>query len=251
MAAHLIHCSYHKCLTVYFRRIMEAALNKGLPWSRGYRHFNSHLEDFYGGFRSYRLASINNRALDLERLGVFRISRFIRDPRDLVVSGYFYHQRGTEPWLTVPSPTEADWYYANGYVPENLRHTGISFAEYLQSVPEEEGLLAEIEFRERHFDSMARWPPRHPHIVTYRYEEVVGREAAVFRDLFAFHGFSAIERRLGMWAARRQAVGGRGSDPHVRNPAPGQWRAHFTPRVRRAFDARYAGLVRQLGYPPD
>jgi len=89
MRSHLIHCSYHKCLTVYYGRIMKAVFNRCLSWSSGYRHFNSHLEDFYQAFSKHRIASVNNRALDLERLGQFRISRFVRDPRDLVVSGYF------------------------------------------------------------------------------------------------------------------------------------------------------------------
>ena len=253
---HLIHCSYHKCLTVYYGRVMSALFDRCLPWSGGYRHFNSHLDDFYGGFREHRVASINNRALDLERLGRFRISRFIRDPRDLVVSGYFYHKRGAEDWVTAAAPTAADWYFANGNVPEALRSNGASFAEYLRSVPEEEGLLAELEFRAPHFESMALWPAEHPDVVTHRYEDVVADGPSVFRDLFAFYGFSPLERRLGGWLARRYALGGRpagkrGRDPHVRNPAPGQWRNHFTPRVRKAFDSQYAALVRQLGYPAD
>ena len=251
MGLHLIHCSYHKCLTVYFGRIMNEVFNRCLPWSSGYRHYNSHLENFYDGFHKHRIASINNRALDLERLGRFRISRFIRDPRDLVVSGYFYHKRGAEDWLTIESPTEADWYFANGCVPEDFRATGTSFAKYLQSIPQEEGLLAELEFRTLHLESMARWPAKHSQIVTYRYEDVVGNESSVFRDLFDFYGLGPIERRLGSWFANRYSIGKRGADPHVRNPASGQWRKHFTPRVRQAFDAKYAGLIRLLGYPAD
>lgn len=248
---HLIHCSYHKCLTVYFSRVMTAVFNRCLPWSAGYRHYNSHLDDFYNGFRTHRVASVNNRALDLERLGRFRISRFIRDPRDLVVSGYFYHKRGAEAWATIGSPTAADWYFANGRVPEALRATGLSFAAYLQTVPEEEGLMAELEFRAPHFESMAGWPKEHPDIVTHRYEDVVADGPSVFRELFDFYGLSPLERRLGFWFARRYSIRNRRIDAHVRDPAPGQWRKHFTPRVRRVFDAGYAGLIRELGYPAD
>jgi hypothetical protein len=251
MRTHLIHCSYHKCLTVFFGRVMSAVFNRCLPWSAGYRHYNSHLEDFYGGFGSHRIASVNNRALDLQRLGRFRISRFIRDPRDLVVSGYFYHRRGAEAWLRIDSPAPADWYFANGCVPEGLRATGLSFAAYLQSIPEEDGLLAELEFRAPHFESMARWPAEHVDIVTYRYEDILGREAEVFGELFDFYGLTPLERRLGTWFASRYSIRGRRTDPHVRDPAAGQWRKHFTPRVRQAFDSRYAELVRLLGYPPD
>jgi hypothetical protein len=249
MRMHLIHCSYHKCLTVYFRRVMDAVFNRCLPW-RGYRHYNSHLDDFYNGFAGARVASVNNRALDLERLGRFRISRFIRDPRDLVVSGYFYHRRGTEPWVTMTAPTDDDWYFANGCVPEGLRATGGSFAEYLRAVPEEEGLLAELEFRRRHFESMTEWPVDHPDIMTFRYEDIVGNEVENFRALFDFYGLSVLEQRLGLWFAGRYSLGRRRSDPHVRDPSSGQWRRRFTSRVQRTFDAEWADLVELLGYPP-
>ena len=204
----LIHCSYHKCLTVYFRRVMDALFNRCLRWTDGYRHYNSHLDEFYDGFRADRLSSINNRALDLHRLGRVRISRFVRDPRDLVVSGYFYHRRGAEAWTRTEAPTADDWYFANGVVPAGMRGSGLSFTAYLQSLPEEEGLLAELEFRQLHFESMSRWPAAHPDIATFRYEEILGNEVAVFLRLCGHYGLSRLERTLVGWFARRWAVGG-------------------------------------------
>lgn len=251
MRPHLIHCSYHKCLTVFYRRVMDAVFNRCLPWGAGYRHYNSHLEDFYRGFLEDRLSSINNRTLDLERLGPCRVSRFIRDPRDLVVSGYFYHRRGVERWAELPTPTAEDWYFANGVVPEGLRAAGTSFAEYLQSIPQEEGLLAEMEFRTLHFESMAQWPRSHPDIRVFRYEEVLGHEHQLIREIFQFYGLSRFLGSLGGWFADRHSIRRKRADPHVRNPESGQWRQHFSPRVKQAFDAKYASLVRQLGYPPD
>jgi hypothetical protein len=227
---------------------MRAVFNRCLAWRPGFRHYNSHLEDFYAGLGESRIASINNRALDLDRLGRFRLSRFIRDPRDLVVSGYFYHRRGAEDWTRLKNPKEEDWYFANGTIPQGLRDRDGSYADYLQSVSLEEGLLAELEFRRLHFESMARWPLHHPDIVTHRYEDIVGREVAVFSQLFDFYGLSPVERSLGRWFARRYAMRKSG-DPHVRNPEPGQWREHFTPRVRQVFNADYGALVKQLGYP--
>lgn len=245
---HLIHCAYHKCLTVYYKRVMDAVFNRCLPWSAGYRHYNSHLDDFYGDHARRRVASINNRCLDLERLGNFKISRFVRDPRDLVVSGYFYHLRGSEEWVERAAPTEADWYFANGCVPEGLAASGLSFSEYLRSISEEEGLLAELDFRRYHFESMREWPAAHPDILTLRYEEVLGEQAGAFGRLFEFYGLSPLERLLGRWFARRYSLRRLSADAHVRNPSSGQWREHFTPRVQSAFDELYGDLVEQLGY---
>ena len=247
----LVHCSYHKCLTVYYKRVMDSVFNRCLPWSRGYRHFNSHLNHFYSGFRQLRVASVNNRALDLEQLGRFRISRFIRDPRDLVVSGYFYHRRAAEPWAAIEGPTSDDWYFANGVVPEEMRGESVSYADYLRGLPEEDGLLAELEFRRAHFESMAAWPLAHPDIRTFRYEEIVGHETSVMREIFDHYGLSLLELGLGRYFAGRYSLRRLTADAHVRNPASGQWRQHFTSRVRRAFDKDWAGLVKQLGYPAD
>ncbi len=249
MTLQLIHCSYHKCLTVYYKRVMDAVFNRCLPWSGGYRHFNSHLDDFNAGLGEHRIVSINNRALDRDALGEFRLSRFIRDPRDLVVSGYFYHRRGAEEWVTRPSPSDTDWYFANGCIPERMRESGESFSQHLQSLSQEEGLLAELEFRARHLESMAQWPAEHPNILTLRYEDIIGNEVEVFRQLLEFYELSFLERRLGSWFARRHSLRKRAADPHVRNPASGQWREHFTPRVVEAFEARHRGLVEALGYP--
>ena len=246
----LVHCSYHKCLTVYFNRVMNMLFNRLLPWTGGFQHYNSHLQAFYEGFKSFRVASVNNRVLDLDRLGDFRLTRFVRDPRDLVVSGYFYHRRGAEDWVRLNAPQPQDWYFANGTIPEGLREHGGSFADYLQEVPEEEGLLAELEFRGPHFESMTAWPADDPRVLLLRYEDILGSEDAAFQQLFEFYEMSSLERGLGLKLANRYSLGGRGGkDTHVRNPSSGQWRKLFTPRIQSVFDERYGALVKQLGYP--
>ncbi len=247
-APNRVHCSYHKCLTVYFGRVMRAVFNRCLPWSGGFRHYNSHLADFYDGFEDDRLSSINNRGLDLDRLGDFRLTRFVRDPRDLVVSGYFYHRRGAEAWTTESSPTEQSWYFANGCVPTGMEGTDLSFAQYLQSLPEEDGLLAELEFRRFHFESMEQWPADHPRISTFRYEDFMGSEVAVFDAIFDFLELSVVEKALARHFVKRYSLARASADAHVRDPKPEQWRTHFTPAVRRAFDSRHGDLLRRLGY---
>jgi hypothetical protein len=230
---------------------MDGLLNRCFRWRGDYRHYNSDLAAFLRGYDSHRLASVNGHALELDSLGDFRLSRFVRDPRDLVVSGYFYHRRGAEPWCTLQNPTDADWAFANGRVPDGLKVAGGSFSAYLQSLSKEEGLLAELEFRTHHFDAMAAWPKDHPQVLLLRYEDVLGRELEVFERLFEHYELSPFERRLGRYFARRYSLARRRpQDAHIRNPSAGQWKQHFTPRVREAFNDRWAGLVTRYGYEP-
>lgn len=243
-----IHSSFHKCLTTYYMRVMDALFNRIKPGKRGYRHYESIEGVFYNNVERYTVNSVNGFAVKIENLKKdFRISRFIRDPRDLIISGYYYHKRGAEPWFRFKSPTPKYWEPINGFVPENIP-PDVSFAEFLEKLPKEDGLIAEIQFRKYHLESMRQWD-HDDRIRIYRYEDIIGNEAAIFSDIFQFYQLSAIDCKLGVWLARRYAIRNLKSDnKHIRNPMPGQWKEHFTPRVMAYFDQHYGDLVESLGY---
>jgi hypothetical protein len=248
MATRIIHCSYHKCLSRYYGRVMSTLYNHILRFGRGYRHFSSLVRDFYQESGNYRVASVNNHALDLGAFDDFRISRFVRDPRDLVVSGYFYHKRGAETWCNVVDPSSTDWTIVNGCLPQGMA-AGHSFSTYLASLSPEDGLIAEIDFRESHFNSMLQWPTADPRVKVFRYEDVIGNEQGVFDDIFRFYGVSRLERMLGAILARHYSAEKQaGAMKHIRNPEPGQWRRHFTPRVSTYFEQRHRKLLEHYGY---
>ncbi len=144
-----VHCSYHKCLTVYFGRVLKRMASAPFGLAGGYRHFASRLDDFYRDCSGLGVASVNNHALDLDRFDEIRVTRFVPDPRDLLVSGYFFHKQSREDWSRVSHPTDADWVVVNGVVPESVKATGSSYRDYLNEVSLEEGLLAELAFRRR------------------------------------------------------------------------------------------------------
>jgi len=245
----LVHCSYHKCLTVFFRRTMTASLSS----MGGYRHFNSDLAAFERDRNEFRVTSVNNVAVDLSGLGDYRISRFIRDPRDLIVSGYFYHRRGAEPWCSEVDPDPDEWLAKrNRPVPGAVRK-GESLEMTLQRLDREEGLLAEMELRSLHFDSMREWPRDDPRIRTWRYEDILGNESRVMDEVASHYGMGwflrARVRRNAVRFDAKHAVAEKNT--HVRNPASGQWHDVLTPRVEAAFMERWGDLLPVYGYDAD
>ena len=249
MKRRLIHCSYHKCLTVYFGHVMEKLYNKIFMLSDGYHHFNGKLDEFYQISEKYKMTSINNHSLDLDKLGSdFRITRFIRDPRDLVVSGYFYHKSGVEPWSRIINPIDTDWIKVNGYIPKNMRE-GFSYSSHLDNLSEEDGLITEIEFRKNHFDSMKQWPISDSRIKLFRYEDILGNEQQVFTDILSHYGVSWLEKRIGViiannLSAKKQIK----KSKHIRNPTSGQWKNHFTPKVKDYFEQHHKELLEIYNY---
>lgn len=251
----IFHFSYHKCLTVYYRRVLSGlfadsrlarSVKRALGNPCGYTHFNSLVGDFYRNSRKYRACSVNNQLIDFAKLGGYRATHFIRDPRDLVVSGYFYHRRGAEAWCREPS-SEENWAVVNGTLPRDLPE-GQSFSGYLSSCSEEDGLIAEIEFRKKHFSAMERWNYSNPDCLELRYEEVFGNERTTFEKIFLHYGLNEREISRGLVLAERYSAGRAPGESHVRDPAPGQWRKHFTPKVADAFQSHYPTILSTLGY---
>ncbi len=254
MVLTLVHCSYHKCMTVYFARVFGKLYNEVFRCSRGYKHFNSQINDFYRSIGKHQVISVNNHALDLDRLGNCRISRFVRDPRDLVISGYFYHKKGIEKWSNLIGPTPQDWKIVNGSIPMLLSDQE-SFSSYLRKVSLEEGLIAEIDFREKHFHSMGSWPKEDPRILCLRYEDILSNEKTMFRKLLNFYQVSILESRVGTYlahkySAQRQKKSGR-QTRHIRDVNSNQWRKFFTPKVNEYFNDRHRSLISYLGYSVD
>lgn len=215
----------------------------------GYCHFDSRLEDFKREQGKYRVSSLNNHVLDLDLLGPNdRVTRFIRDPRDLVVSGYFYHKRGAEAWCTIPDPKEENLLAVNGCVPHALKK-GESIAECLQRLDIEEGLMAEIDFRENHFSSMLAWPENDDRIAVYHYEKIFRSEVKVISELADHLELGLIRKWLaGRLAEKYSAKNQSSKTAHIRNPETAQWKKYFTPRVEDYLNKMHHNLLKKIGY---
>ena len=234
---------------MYFIKVMSKLYNPSRLLRPRYKHFESIEGVFYNNLNKYRLLSVNGFAINIDHLPndtPFRITRFVRDPRDLVISGYFYHKRGAEPWFRFKDPSLKYWSPINGCVPEQLP-SKTSFSEYLQKVPLEEGLMAEIDFRRYHFESLRNWR-NHEHIKVFKYEDIIHNEAAIFNEIFRFYEVSEIERQIGNFWAKKYALGKVKGSKHIRNAEPSQWKKYFTPKVTRYFNEHYSDVIELLGY---
>ena len=242
-----VHCGYHKGLTEYFKKIYGRLSQFPLQLYGSFQHYFHRADFFYQTCRDHSLCSLSGHMPDLKRFADIRIVRIIRDPRDLLISGYFYHKRAAEHWCALTNPTNIDWLMVDGVVPADFP-AGDSLTSYLNRVPLEEGLLAELEFRQKHFASMRQWPHDEKRIRTYRYEDFIGHEAEVIDDIVQFFAFNVIQRNAGHYYAKRYSAGNRKNSAHIRNPVSGQWQKYFTEAVMKQFEDNYGDLLDQYHY---
>ena len=227
-----MHCGHHKSGTVWFRQVLlEVSRAYGLRFRAGTGRPVEQDADvaFYENAQVFRRDLLDGRA--------FRGSHLIRDPRDLIVSGYEYHRVTTEPWATSPDPCFG----------------GLSFQAYLHTLDEHDGLLAEIDWFSRETaPAMRAWDYGQPEFLELRYEDVISDETAAFATLFRWYGFDDRAVALGVDAADRLSLRRGGAKAgHARSGAPGEWRDRLAPDHLDRFKERTGDLVVALGYESD
>lgn len=255
----IVHFSYHKCLTVYYLSIVRPL---GSKFAFSYEHYNTDYDRFEEAAlrkKGKRVLSLSDRSdIDWPSLREYRGSHFVRDPRDLVVSGYYYHLWTEEKWCNNP---EFGWnritehpYYSQYVESREERHPrNVSYKEYLNTLDKETGLIVETIFRDKHFSEMYKWNYENPRILELKYEEIIGNEGDCFRKLFEHYGFHPKLVDSGVEIAERLSLKHRvkSNTGHVRNGTPRQWRKEFSPLVKNLFKEAHGDLLIRLGYEKD
>lgn len=230
----IVHCCYHKVGTVWFLRILrEVAAHFGLSFGTG---------DDYRRIRDFELGSVDvfldyGSHVRLRELDGYVGSHMIRDPRDMVVSGYFYHLWTDEAWALIP----------------RAEYRGRSYREVLNDLPKDEGLLEEIRRLSFWIPHMAAWDYGNPRMYEIRYEDIIRDEPRILREMFRHYGFTDAAVEASCRIAERYTfdrMSGGGAS-HLRSGRTGEWKEHFTGEHRRLFKELYPGVLATLGYERD
>ncbi len=286
----LVYFGHHKCATQYIKTVVRSVAGwLGLNFetvdravepapvtddgviprhqlhiqNRGYGEPSADVL-YFANANAAAVAALNER-------GGFCGFHVIRDPRDIVVSGYFSHLH-SHP------------------ITENNQERALAWRRQLAAAASvEKGLLLELEFEAANFANMAGWNYADPRIHETSYERLTADPLTAFSEIFPFLGLSVprlgLPALVGLIAARglrfrhgrpmprrtclpqpllRQILarnsfarkaGGRtpGQEDirhHYRKGVAGDWRNYFTPRVTAACKERYGDLLIQLGYEP-
>ena len=161
----------------------------------------------------------------------------IRDLRDTLTSHYF-SLKGTHPLDKMGRVKTA--------------------REFLQSAEKDDGFLFLFERDLARLVEIQRsWLAAGD--IVLRYEELIGNDTAAFRDLFIEKLRLPVTSRAVQRAVEgsrfetvfKRKLGELDEKSHGRQGLPGDWRKHFSPRVRRAFHERAGALLITAGYEKD
>ena len=226
-----------------------------------YYHFGSSSRGFYKALtqKKYDAMSFNNHLVDLKGLKetyTFRASHFIRDPRDLCVSGFGYHKKAQEPWLHVVR--DVLWYQSLADLASvadialPVPQVAVSYQTWLKGIDNHTGLLYEICWREHqgHFAAMEDWQYDDPDTLELKYEDLFGNEVAVFKSLLEHYTLSDKQIEQGVKLAHKFSFEQRKKreNKHIAKGSSGQWREVFHDEAVRLFDTLRPQLLEKVGY---
>jgi len=159
----------------------------------------------------------------------------VRDPRDMVVSGYYSHKSSHPPgaWL------------------DNHR-------QKLQSLQLEEGITEEIRYARNnsYLEFMNKWPYKsNPLVLELKFEMLTNLDTQLqaFVDAFSSLGIPAcavaqIPTILKRWSLERLRRDAGGNAGHYRQGRSGNWKEHFNENHKMLMKDCCSDLLVRLGY---
>lgn len=228
----VVHCGYHKAGTTWFNNVLRAvSAHFGLKYELCEPEDRSESTEIY---------LCNDSKIDLKTLPAYIGTHMIRDPRDLIVSGYFYHQHTKEHWAHVP----------------RTEYGGRTYQGYLCSLDQREGVMAEIRRTSPNILRMVDWDYANPAFLEIKYEDMMAEEECYWRKVFGHYGFCEagldkavdIAKSFTLSKVKGKSVVGAMNEKHIRSGESQQWVDVFTDDHKAYFHELVGDALVTLGY---
>ncbi|MEO1261270.1 MAG: sulfotransferase domain-containing protein [Bacteroidota bacterium] len=241
-----IRFSYRKCLTHY----MNAIFDKNKFYNRKRKPFVKHLEKQ----KRTRFISINNNVFWPGRK-IFKNAKMIhliRHPKDIIISGYFYHKKGSELWNTLPIRRphlyclsfELDDVYNEQE--KKLLNPEITYQQLLENLSFEKGMMTEIVWVKyvHTFNPIPFYES--PLIQTFRFENIVEEPVKKIEEICRYWELSDQEIE---YYCQRAAHFDKTPNYKIRDRSAYQYQKYFDDTLNLFYKKHFGNVVRRLEYP--
>lgn len=161
----------------------------------------------------------------------------IRDPRDIIISGTFYHQKSKESWLHIPS----------------VKFGGMTYQEKINSLSSlDEQILFEMEHSSKKtISSILKWNYNNENFFELKYEHLIeDKSMNLFKEIFCFLGFPQATIPIITDIAYNGSLfsGQVSKTDHIRSGKINQYKKYFKNIHAEKFQNLFGDALIMLGY---
>ncbi len=193
-------------------------------------------------------------------------AHFIRDPRDVIVSGYLYHKRCAEKWC-VNTDFDLTEPILHPKVPNSQEHrtedwkkaylSSLNKKSYQQNLldrTETEGILFEMNhYGAWTIESMLNWNYENPAIMEVRFETLINNFDETFRNIFERFKMSDRQITHALKIASKEDINKMSekkikANDHISSKQITKWKKYFKEIHKNAFLKLFDDALIRLGY---
>ena len=194
----------------------------------------------------------------------YRTVRFVRDPRDVIVSGFLYHRRCTEEWCNIEPSGYSDLSYPK--VPWPLQHLsenekrdwvdyqgGRSYQQNLLQLNQKDGLIFEMNGYARiTINSMLEWEDDSD-TLTVRLEDFSRDFEGTLASMFKWIGLEGDVSKREIEFAKAHDISRMSdeqimADSHISSADITKWGKYFDDDIERTYRGLFGDAHKILGY---
>lgn len=223
--------THHKSMTTYFSAVLKLlALAAGKRFGE---------VNFEAPSPKSEIVLSNHSALDVASLAPCKGVHIMRDPRDMIVSGYHYHKWTHEAWV------------------HRTDENGLSYQDKLNAADKTAGLFMEIDhFIYIYRESLLAWDMENPDVLEVPYEALMSEARdGLYGEIFSHMGLVGSAHALGIDLMRlfeAKSRTGKSGDAqkfaHIRSGASQQWRKELEPVHLTYIEKELGPVLEKFGY---
>lgn len=251
---------YHKCGTKLLGKVF---LQLSLKYGWEFKSVAGSIEEIPKSDVVFFLHSqIDYSKLPDEYIGI----HMVRDPRDIIVSGFLYHKRTVEEWcinknfqttnpIKYPQVPNSQMYRSEKWKIDYIKSlNGQSYQENIKNLSDEEGILYEMNhYGKWTIEDMLKWDFKEANCLELKFEDVMTNYDLEMRKIFEHCNFTNEQMVVAKTFADKEDINKMSKKDiekhaHISSVKTRKWERFFTDKHKEFFNEHFSEVLKKYNY---
>ena len=252
--------SYHKCGTKLLGKIFN---NLCLKYGWEYKSFPGYANEIPKSDVVFFLHSqIDKNKLPKKYIGI----HVVRDPRDIIISGFLYHKRTDEEWcvnknfqinrkIIYPQVPSSQMFRSENWKRNYIKGLrGKSYQENINSLSEEKGIFFEMKhYGKWTIEDMLNWDSKTMNCLEIKFEDIMSNYESEMDKIFDHCNLSKSQLLTAKRISENENIKKMSKsaiekNPHIFSSNTRKWKKYFNNEIKSYFEKNFSEVISKYNY---